>query len=202
MVLTQNDLSLDCGQVFVILIIDGAMATVMGLIVNIFLSDLTYDDPNYYLINIIVNSSGAAVFAGMAIGFGFLARHMSADTFMLAYVDDRYITDAKTQAMVVITVFTSFALTAFGHFVTGSTIAFIGNVDKVILLFIAASQLAIIVALLLTNFFFFSSNALVTYARSLNEGADDDPDVTSTNEAAPLNNGTNIANLMPPIGWF
>jgi hypothetical protein len=206
MVLTHKDLSLDCGQVFVIFIIDGAMATALGLVVNILLSDFTHDDPNYYLINIIVNSSGAAMFAGMAIGFGFLARYLSADTFKQAYVDSRYIADAKTQAMIVITVFTSFALTAFGHFVTGNFIGWTG-VSSFVLLVIVVSQLVIIIALFLTYFFFFSTNALVTFARSLNEiqlvkVVAGDEDATET-ETAPLSRtGAKSTKLETPSAWF
>jgi hypothetical protein len=196
MVLTHTDLSLDCGQVFVIFIIDGAMATALGLVVNILLSDMTYDDPNYYLINMIVNCAGAAVFAGMAIGFGFLARHLSADTFKKAYSDDKYITDAKTQSMVVITVFTSFALTAFSHFMTGNFISWSG-IDSMLLLILVVLQLGIIIALFLTYFFSFSTNALVTFARSLTENA---TDAETTDESIPLSN-TGVK-LVTPTSWF
>ena len=201
MVLSHSDLGLSCGQVFVIFIIDVAMATALGLVVHILLSDMTYDDPNYYLINMIVNCGGAAVFAVMAIGFGFLARHLSADTFKKAYTNDKYIPDAKTQSMVVITVFTSFALTSFGHFMTGNVISWSG-IDSMLLLILVVSQLGITIALFLTYFFRFSTNALVTFARSLTE-TDDAKAAESAEESIPLTNtGIEFVKLVTPSGWF
>ncbi|MBE35346.1 MAG: hypothetical protein CMI16_07310 [Opitutaceae bacterium] len=208
-----DDLGLDCGQVLLVVAIDVAIATSLSVIVNLLLVEYMHSS----LVALIVNSACAVAFAGMAIGLSFWIRHMYSDSLRQAYLDATYVSEAKTSGLLVSTVFTSLALSAFSHFVSGNVFGW-SAVSNLQLLPVLVAQLAIVVALMVTYFTFFSSNALVTYARKLNEVPEQQLAATEAEEAQPLreesdDDGDDDDNTVPeptatasrlsaPVSWF
>ena len=191
-----DDLSLDCGQVLVVLVIDVAIATALNLLVNLLLAEYLSPDANDG-VPLIVNSVCAVVYAGMAIGLSFLVRHMYSESLRNAYTDGEYVSEAKTSGLLISTIFTALALSAISHFVSGNIYSW-SAISNMQLLPVAITQLLIIVGLMVSYFIFFSSNALVTFARKLNE-----------EEAQPLKDPTNedqkmkvATDLSTPEHWF
>lgn len=192
-----DDLGLDCGQTTVVIVISVSISTLLNLLVNMLLVEYT---ASYTAIPLIVNSTCAVTFAGMAIGFSFLIRHAYSDSLQKAYLDAKYVSEAKTAGLLVSTIFTALALSAISHFVSGNVYSW-GAISNIQLLPVVVSQLIIVVALMVTYFVYFSSNALVTFARKLNEG-----ETQPLQENGEEEDGEDIMNtatkLSTPTAWF
>lgn len=192
-----DDLSLDCGQVLVVLVIDVAIASALNLLVNLLLVEyLSPDNQGEAIVPLIVNSLCAVVYAGMAIGLGFWVRHVYREILRKAYTDGEFVSEAKTSGLLIATIFTALALSAISHFVSGNVYSWTA-ISNMQLLPVALAQLLIIVSLMVSYFTFFSSNALVTYARRLNE--EEKQPLQEQEGERPIDTGITLST---PENWF